>query len=521
MLTQDQSRVMAFLEAPATHGGLPVERVDTHASVVFLAGPRAYKLKRAVRYDYLDFGTVERRRTMCEAEVRVNRRTAAGLYLGALPISETPDGKLHLGADGTPIEWVVEMARFDQENLLDRRAESGRLPIHLMPPLGEAIAAFHAHACSRLQCGGWEAMRRVVDGNAAAFAADAAGVVDAERSRQLTYHTHVAAGEASALLDARRDQGFVRECHGDLHLRNVVLLDGQPTLFDAIEFNDEIACVDVLYDLAFLLMDLWRRQLHAHANAVWNSYLAATADFGGLPLMPLFLSCRAAIRAKTSATAATLQADDDRRQQLRLQAREYVELAEQLLQPPPSSVIAIGGLSGSGKSTLARSLAPLAGPAPGAVVLRTDAIRRELLKATATEYLGPEAYTPDLSQRVYAKMAERADIIARSGHTVVADAVFAREADRDAIRHVAAAAGVPFVGLWLEASQPILTARVEAREKDISDADADVVREQVVRGTGIVQWHRLDGVQSKAEVHEAASRLLPPTSALTPATSSA
>ena len=516
MIIQDQSRIIAFLEAPGTHGGRPVERIDSHASIVFLAGTRAYKLKRAVRYDYLDFGSVERRRAMCEAEVRINRRTAAELYLGAVAIPETPSSGLQIGGNGTPVDWVVEMVRFDQTNLLDRRAESGDLGLDLMPSLGEAIACFHSRAGSRTDRGGWDGMKKVVDGNAAAFA-EGAEVFDREICRQLTHCTRFSLGLVSALLDARREQGEVRQCHGDLHLRNVVLLEGRPTLFDAIEFNDDLACVDVLYDLAFLLMDLWRRHLFAHANAVWNAYLAATGDLTGLSLMPLFLSCRAAVRAKTSASAAALQTDPVRCNQLREVAREYLRLSQDLLlQPPAPCLIAIGGHSGSGKSTLARSLAPLAGAVPGAVVLRSDRIRKELARTGPVDRLGPDGYTAGMSQRVYATLAERADTAIRAGHTAILDAVFARAADRDAIQGVAKATGVPFIGLWLSAPETVLLARVRNRVADPSDADATVVRHQLAAQLGHLPWHHLDGAQTPDDVYRSALELTASRSAPNP-----
>jgi len=230
-------------------------------------------------------------------------------------------------------------------------------------------------------------------------------------------------------------------------LRNIVLLDGGPTLFDGVEFNDEISCTDVLYDLAFLLMDLWRRKLPRHANAVWNRYLAETADLDGVSLLPLFLSCRAAVRAKTSATAAQLQQDVGRRSELHLQAREYLAMAEQLLHPPRPALVAVGGLSGSGKSTLALGLAPLVGAVPGAVVFRSDETRKRLCGVPLLERLGPEGYSSQMSARAYATLAEGAALTIRGGHSAIVDAVYARDADRQAIEQVAAAASVLFIGL--------------------------------------------------------------------------
>ena len=273
-------------------------------------------------------------------------------------------------------------------------------------------------------------------------------------------------------------------------LRNIVLLDGRPTLFDGVEFNDEISCTDVLYDLAFLLMDLWRRRLPRHANAVWNRYLAETGDLDGVPLLPLFLSCRAAVRAKTSATAAQLQNDVHRRNELHGLAREYLAMAEHLLHPPDPSLIVVGGLSGSGKSTLALGLAPLVGAVPGAVVLRSDETRKRLCGVPLLERLGPEGYSSPVSERVYATLAERAALTVRGGHSAVVDAVYARASDRQTIEQVAAAASVPFIGLWLDASEPVLIARTERRHNDPSDADANVIRMQSAQGAGEIGWCR-------------------------------
>jgi predicted kinase len=302
----------------------------------------------------------------------------------------------------------------------------------------------------------------------------------------------------AALLERRREDGFVRQCHGDLHLRNIVLLNGQPTLFDGVEFNDDISCIDVLYDLAFLLMDLWRRQLPGHANAVWNRYLSETADLDGIPLLPLFLSCRAAVRAKTSATAARLQRDEPKRNELQAMAREYLAMADRLLHPPPPCLIAVGGFSGSGKSTLALALAPQAGAAPGAVVLRSDETRKRLCGAPLLERLGPDGYSPQVSQRVYTTLAERAARVIRGGHTAIIDAVYARPGDRESIEQVADAAAVPFIGLWLDAPEAVLIARTERRRNDPSDADAHVIRLQQTQDTGDIAWRRLDGSVSEA-----------------------
>jgi len=500
VITEDQTGVIAFLAAPSTHGGAPVERIDTHASVIVLAGDRAYKLKRAVRFDYLDFSTSERRRMLCEAEVRLNRRTAPTLYRGVVAVTREGDGSYALAGHGVAIDWVVEMNRFRQDALLDRMASAGKLHIDLMGPLAAAIVAFHGSAEHRPDHGGQAGMSWVIEGNAAGFAEFGRPCLDLVAAHRLTEDSRREMKRQTPLLERRRESGFVRQCHGDLHLRNIVLLDGTPTLFDGVEFNDEIACTDVLYDLAFLLMDLWRRGLARHANSVWNRYLLDTADLDGLALLPLFLSCRAAVRAKTSATAAQLQSDVQRRRDLEGAAREYLATAAGLLRPPSPCLVAVGGFSGSGKSTLALNLAPSVGAVPGAIVVRSDETRKRLCGVSLLQRLGAEGYSSQVSERVYAHLADTADLVLRRGHSAIVDAVYARSTDRHAIERVAEAASVPFVGLWLEAPESLLIDRTLQRRNDASDADAAVVRMQRARAVGDLGWHRLDATLPASSV---------------------
>jgi uncharacterized protein len=505
MQTEDQSPVVEFLSQRSTHNGAVVERAETHASMVFLAGQRAYKLKRAVRFDYLDFSTAKRRREMCDAEVRLNRRTAPTLYRGVVPVTRRAGGDLALGGDGEPIDWVVEMNRFDQSQLLDRLAVAGSLDLELMPPLASAIAGFHDSAERRIDCGGKAGIAWVIEGNADGFTEFGRECLDASAVSRFTDDSWKALNRCEEILERRRASGFVRQCHGDLHLRNIVLVDGRPTLFDGVEFNDQISCVDVFYDLAFLLMDLWRRRLPRHANAVLNSYLVDTGDVEGVALLPLFLACRAAVRAKTSATAAAqAHRDEPRRSELQATAREYLDMATQLLHPPRPRLVAIGGLSGTGKSTLARMLAPDIGAAPGAVLLRSDEIRKQLAGVPMLQRLGPDGYSSTMSERVYGTLVERAAQVLRSGHSLVLDAVYAHPSERKRIEQVAIAEAAPFTGIWLEAPESVLVARTEQRRNDASDADPEIVRQQRALDTGPIQWLRLDASGSASRVQSRA-----------------
>ncbi|MDQ2106376.1 phosphotransferase, partial [Azospirillum isscasi] len=330
--------VAAFLADPASHGGAAVERVETHAAIVFLAGDRAYKLKRAVRYPYLDYSTAARRRAACVEELRLNRRTAPSLYLGLESVVRRAGGALAFGGEdgegGTALDWLVVMRRFPQDALMDRMAERGGLTDGLIRDLADAVTAFHRKAEPRPDGGGAAAMREVVEGSVAELRASPS-LFPPERVERLAAASADALARLTPLLEERRRGGFVRHGHGDLHLRNIVVLDGKPVLFDGIEFDERLAVVDVAYDLAFLLMDLERRGLRPLGNALLNRSLDATEDYAALALLPLFLSARAAIRAKIAAAAAALHPGDAAAQGLEREAAAYLEHALASLEPPP------------------------------------------------------------------------------------------------------------------------------------------------------------------------------------------
>jgi uncharacterized protein len=494
-----QANVLDFMGRPGSYEPPPatVERVDTHASAVFLAGAYAYKVKRAVKYPFLDFSTLERRRAACLNELRVNRRTAAQLYLEVLPVTIGESGDFRLGGKGNAVEWVLKMRRFDQAKLFDRMAVEGRLDLAAMPRLAEAIATFHESADRVLAPD--RAVRPLADvlrDNAAAFAADA-GTVPPDAAKAVARISRDRLAALSPLLTARAHGGYVRHCHGDLHLRNIVEIGGAPVLFDAIEFDDRLATVDVLYDLAFLLMDLGKRGLARHANALLNAYLdeeGGTSNLVGLAALPLFLSMRAAIRAKVEMLRAgmALQAHANA---AREEARAYVALAQNFLAPAGPRLIAIGGLSGSGKSAVARAIAPSIGAFPGAVHVRSDVERKRLFGVAPSDRLPASAYAPDISDRVYAMCRKRALMALEGGQAVIVDAVHAKKEERDALAVLAAQNGVPFTGLWLEAPARLMRERVAARTGDVSDATAEVIDVQLGYDIGPQSFAVIDASQ--------------------------
>ncbi len=499
-----QEAVAAFLLDPATHGGAPVERIDTHISSVFLAGDRVYKMKRAVRFGYLDFSSLDARRKACEAELRINRTTAPDLYLDVVPVTRGADGALRLGddralrrgADGTVVEWLVEMRRFDQAMLFDRLAQAGKLDAGLARALADMIFDFHARAPVAAGTDGGGIVEDVIRGNDDEMAASAPAVFDPAAVAQVTDDSLARLARVRPALDARCAAGWVRRCHGDLHLRNIVLVDGRPTLFDAIEFSEELATIDVLYDLAFLLMDLEHRGLDATANAILNRYLMRSGDYSGVAALPLFLSMRAAIRAHTTAAAARGGGEIDSAKAD--EARAYLDLAAAFLAPAPPCLVAIGGPSGSGKSTVAAALAPALGQRPGALILRSDGIRKRLAGVAPETRLGADAYSHDMTRRVYDAIADEAAAGLDAGYTVIADAVYGRADERAALRRVADERGLPFSGVWLEAPPALLAARIDARRDDASDADRAVMEQQIDRISRPDGWHRLDAADDAA-----------------------
>ena len=507
----EQRETIQFLRDPASYpaGAAPIEVVETHASIVFLAGRYAYKLKRAVKYPYLDFSTVARRQAACAAELRLNRRTAPQLYLEVRPISRRADGRLQWGrgADATAaaVDFVVVMRRFDQHDLLDNVAARGDLSAPLLYALCAHIAAFHAAAERHRTMGGGAAM--------AAIAATAIAVLRERRTAgfpvaQIDRFADAMRSELArlaALLDERRAAGKVRRVHGDLHLRNVCLVDGRPVLFDCIEFSEDLATIDVLYDLAFLLMDLDHRGLRGFANLVMNRYLDLTEEDAGLATMPAFLALRAAIRAHITATMAEHGWGEAAPDAEYAEARRYLAEAEAALAPAPTRLVAIGGLSGSGKSTLAAGLAAELGRRPGARVLRSDVLRKLHFGSDPESQLPPEAYTPEVNERVYRDLCDRARVALRAGSAAIIDAVALRPDDRRAFAAVAASAGVPFTGLWLDAPPSAMGARLGARRGDASDASHAVLQLQLAHDPGVIEWTRIDA-GGNAETAQAAAR---------------
>lgn len=509
-MTNTQDEVFAFLSSPAAWptGTGPVDTIETHGARVFLGGNIALKVKRAITLPYLDFSTLAKRMFYCDREIAINGGGAPGLYRDVAAITREADGSLAIGGAGTPVEYAIRMQRFKQDALLTTVVDRGALTPAIAGDLADAIARYHAHApAGRPGQGAMEAVVSKLIDNLERF--KEAEIAELVRSFSASARRELA--RTADVRATRAEQGHIRRCHGDLHLGNIVMWQGRPVPFDALEFDEDMASTDTLYDLAFLLMDLDRRGARWAANAVLNRYLWRTRDIGdvhGLALMPLFLASRAAIRAMVGLDRA--EATGRNATAHARHAAETLRLALRDLDPPRPVAIAVGGLSGTGKTTLARALAPTIGAAPGALHVRSDMERKALAGVEPEQRLPSSAYTKESSAAVYERIFERAAAALKAGHAVILDAVFADPAEREEATSLARRAGVPFHGLWLEGGGTTLKNRVAARQGDASDATPDVVDKQLAFETGPMTWTRIDASGPAEVTRAAAERILPP-----------
>jgi len=476
-----QDEVLAFL-ARGT------KRVDTHASIVFLAADRVLKVKRAVKLPFLDYSTLEKRKHACEEELAVNARNAPEIYRRVVAITREGDG-LALDGKGPPVEWAVEMARFDETRALDHLAAAHAIPADAADELAETMRASHARAPVADGAQWLASIGPIIDRNTARFRRQPelqAG--DADRLHELS---HARLYDLLPLLQRRATAGLVRRCHGDAHLANIVMIEEKPVLFDAIEFDPVIATTDLLYDLAFPVMDFLHFGEGAAANRLFNGYLRSGWREHGdaLELLPLFLSMRAAIRALVSFTRHDLRPGDP---SCITDAKTYFALALELIAPCKPSLLAIGGRSGTGKSMLARAVAGEVKPPPGAVLLRSDVIRKQLAGVDALTRLPASSYSRESSDKVYREMFNRARKVLDQGHSAILDAAFLTETERDTATAIASTAGVDFRGIFLTAAREIRMERIGRRRDDASDATEEVARLQEEIDVGRMDWGLVD-----------------------------
>lgn len=469
------SRQRALIDRVAESLGPSCARYETHISVVLVAGTFAWKFKKAVRFDFLDFSTLDQRRFYCNEELRLNRRHAPELYLGVDAVTGDEDHPV-LGGDGSPREYAVKMRAFDQASLWSERIAAGRLPAADIDAWAERLACLHEAATRASLDSPWctpSALQAIADETLDLLSSH---LTDAGERHDACMLRDWEAKQRDALRDrflARKANGFIRECHGDLHCGNILTVDGKVEAFDCIEFNEHLRWIDVMNDIAFTCMDLRIRGLGHFASRLLNAYLAHTGDYAGLPAFAYYEVHRALIRCKVALLGA---AQGDAR--ARREASDYLAFAVGRVKRPRPALVIMHGFSGSGKSTLAR----MAVETIDAVQIRADVERKRMHGIPALQRGGPEIYTEDATRAVYRHLLETARLLVSAGATAVVDATFLRHDQRQPFAALAHELGVRFVILSAVATEDEMRRRLLLRERehaDASDAGLSILERQL------------------------------------------
>ncbi|MBL8419365.1 MAG: AAA family ATPase [Dechloromonas sp.] len=481
----DQAALVAALRNPDCypHPAGPVELIETHISYVLLSGACAYKIKKAVALGFLDFSTLTRRRVYCEEELRLNRRLAPELYLAVVAITGSPDAP-RFGGNGEAIEYAVQMARFSQEALLDRQLAAGRLSPNVIDELADQLADFHERtqrAPPGQQFGSPEAVWEPMAQNFAQLAEQLPGAAHRARLADLEAWSRQRFSQLAKLLATRLRDGWIRECHGDLHLGNIVTTAAGLRIFDCIEFDPRLRWIDVLNEIAFLTMDLAERGRAAYGFRLLNRYLEAKGDYRGLPLLAFYTVYRALVRAKVAAIRASQEDTAGRLVDL-ASCDQYLACAVKATLPGKPRLLLMHGLAGSGKSWLAQQLLERL----GALRIRSDVERKRLFGlpalARSDSDVGDGIYDAAATKATYDRLVELAHDILAAGYPVLVDAANLKTWQRKAFQELAAVRGVPFVILACTAPEAVLQARLASRQAagcDASEADYTVLTQQM------------------------------------------
>lgn len=474
------SLVNALLQPEAyPHPVGQIELIETHISWVFLAGEFCYKVKKPVQFDFLDFGSLELRKFYCEEELRLNRRFAPELYLDVVPITGSAASP-HFGGEGPASEYAVRSRRFPPTARMDQVLARGEFSARLCDRLAEAIASAHQLAAVADQDSDFGTATLIHRQWTETLQLAKHGVPHALRGRvdRLQYLSESKWPLLVPLFAKRREQGCIRECHGDLHLENMIAIDDQPRLFDCLEFNPALRWIDVMSDVAFVVMDLDDRGHPELAARLLNRYLELTDDYVGLGVLRHYQMYRAMVRGAVTALQARLPGRSNTEQlDLERRAESYLRLAEHYAQPRCPSLVITHGLSGTGKSTFTQQLLEKI----HALRLRSDIERRRTTEGVSAESQRDVRYSVEARRRVYEAMAQKCDSILQTGWSVIIDATFLQRVDRELFQHVAANRRVPLVILTFAVAHRELHSRIELRTReqaDESEATHEVLEQQ-------------------------------------------
>lgn len=451
-----------------------VEVLQTHVSYVFLAGDYAYKLKKPVNFGFLDFSTVEKRKYFCYQELKLNQPVASDIYLEVLPITQNGE-RYVLDGVGEPKEYVLKMRRFPQEGLFSNLLKQRKLTEECLKDLGIVVARFHAQSKTNVYIRSFGKVEKIREGIEENYRQSEKyiGITQTKQQYEETKQfTDTFFSERQALFESRRANNKIKECHGDLHLRNICLWHDKIQLFDRIEFNESFRFVDVMYDVAFTVMDLEVRGSKSLANAFVNTYLEQTGDWEGLQVLPFYLSRQAYVRAKV--TSFLLDSDSEQTEEIMQIAADYYRLAWEYTKMRQGELILMSGLSGSGKTTIAQRLARRI----GAIQIRSDAVRKHLGRVPLSDRASNDLYTHRMSEKTYTRLIELGGMLASQGFSIILDAKFDRLAWRQKAIALAKAHQIPLSIVHCTAPLEILKERLRDRAQDISDATPNLLEQQ-------------------------------------------
>ena len=513
MVTHDRLIQALTDRAVYEHPTTEITVLQTHISWVVLTGSYAYKIKKPVNLGFVDFSTLAQRHFFCQEELRLNRRLAPRLYLEVVPLYGTPERPQFHGS-GAPIEYAVKMAQFAQETLLSHLIAVGQLQGTHIDCLAHEVSAFHAGIATAdpaSRFGTPEVINQPVQENFQHLFDAINDPVRQAHARTLEVWCQRTFAARRPTFVARKQDGFVRECHGDLHLGNMILLDDEVVIFDCLEFNEDLRWIDVASDVAFLTMDLEDRGRPDLAHRFLNNYLEVTGDYGLLGLLPFYLTYRAIVRAKVAGLRlGQSHLSPEEAAQVREAFGSYFDLAERYTRPPRPRLFITHGLSGSGKTFATQQVVE----ATGAIRLRSDVERKRLFGLSPLERSTNRSelnlYAPDATQRTYVHLAQQAARVIEAGFTVVVDATFLQRAQRDAFRHLAAQLGVPCTILEFRASEETLRRRVaqrSAQAADASEADLAVLHRQLATLEPLMAEEQATALTIDTEAPQAPQRL--------------
>jgi uncharacterized protein len=455
----------------------PIGFVQTHISYVFLTGDYAYKAKKPMNFGFLDYSTLEKRQHFCTEELRMNQRGAPGLYLDVLPITQSGED-FELGGTGEAVEYVVKMRQFPETALLSSISDRGELTEELLVRLAKAIAQFHKTCPSSdyvRSFGEVAQIRQAFDENYEQTVGYIGGPQTQQQFNETKAYTDRFFAERGELFGDRIQNNWIRECHGDPHLGNICLWEDQLMLFDCIEFNESFRLVDVMFDVAYIVMELEMRQRPDLSAIFVSTYVEETGDWEGLQVLPIYVNRQTYVRAKvTSFMLNDPSVPEAEKKKGSEKAALYYRLAWEYSKPKQGKLFLTCGLSGSGKSTTARELARQT----GGIYIRSDAVRKHLGGIALDQRGGDELYSAEMTEKTYGKLMELGMTLAKQGYTVILDAKYDRQALRGTVIEAAKAAGITLQIMHCDAPLEVLGDRLRQRTGDIADATADLLPQQ-------------------------------------------